>query len=63
MIDGLQKCKGHFVVVDYKTNDKVSYAKGVLEDVLLDEGMIVVKSQEKTWYLKIDSIMVLRIDE
>jgi hypothetical protein len=63
MIAGLLKCVGHSVVVDYRTNTElICYAKGILKEVIEEESMLVVQSDEKIWYIKISSILTLRVD-
>ena len=61
MLKRLRKYVGYRIIVDYKTSEKILYAKGTLLDII-DDRMVVVKGEDKEWYIEISSIVAMRIE-
>lgn len=61
LLKRLHKYVGFRIIVDYKTSEKILYAKGTLLDII-DDRMVVVKGEDKEWYIEISSIVAMRIE-
>ena len=51
---------GNKIVVDYKvSNERVAYAKGILEGV--EDGKLVVKGPTRFWLVALDNVIACRV--